>query len=75
MSVRVLEVNSNTEKSIPTFILDTTENIIRRIAVLFDTTKKYLYFVDGVPDNFVDNTVYRVENLLEIIKANETLLF
>ena len=71
MSVRVLEVNSNIEKSIPTFILDTTENIIRRIAVSFDTTKKYLYFVDGVPDNFVDNTVYRVENLLEIIKANE----
>lgn len=71
MSVRVLEVYSNTEKSIPTFILDTTENIIRRIAVSFDTTKKYLYFVDGIPDNFVDNTVYRVENLLEIIKNND----
>ena len=71
MSVRVLEVNSNIEKSIPTFILDTTENIIRRIAVSFDTTKKYLYFVDDIPDNFVDNTLYRVENLLEIIKAND----
>ena len=71
MSVHVLEVNSNTEKNVPTFILDTTENIIRRIAVSFDTTKKYLYFVDGIPDNFVDNTVYRVENLLEVIKAND----
>ena len=74
MSIRVLEVNSNIEKRIPTFILDTTENIIRRIAVSFDTTKKYLYFVDGVPDNFVDNTVYRIENLLEIIKSNENFI-
>ena len=74
MSIRVLEVNSNIEKRIPTFILDTRENIIRRIAVSFDTTKKYLYFVDGVPDNFVDNTVYRIENLLEIIKSNENFI-
>ena len=72
MSIKVLEVNSDIEKNIPIFMLDTRENIISRIAVSFQTVKKYLYFVDGIPENFINDTVYKVENLLEVIKSTDS---
>ena len=48
------------------------DNIIKRIAVSLDTTKKYLYFIGEIPSSFETDDVVQVENLLEtILKAED----
>lgn len=73
MPVRILNIhNPDNETIVPTFIMDNTDSIIKRIAVSLQTTKKYLYFPKGLPTEFQDNTVVEVENILETILTAES---
>ena len=72
MPFRILNINNNVEIMIPTFMLDNNESIIKRIAVSLQTTKKYLYFPNGIPKTFDSETVIQVENLLETILSSES---
>ena len=74
MPVRILNMNipEGGETSIPTFIMDTNDSIIKRIAGSLRTTKKYLYFPNNIPEEFDDDTVIPVENLLETILTAES---
>jgi hypothetical protein len=72
MPVRILNVKTNLEIIIPTFMLDNNDNIITRIAVSLQTTKKYLFFIDGIPKSFENDIVIKVENLLETILSTDT---
>ena len=72
MPVRILNIKTNLETTIPIFMLDTSEAIIKRIAVSLQTTRKYLYFVDGIPKSFENDIVIQVENLLETILSADS---
>ena len=72
MPFRILNINNNVETMVPTFMLDNNESIIKRIAVSLQTTKKYLYFPNGIPKTFDSETVIQVENLLETILSSDS---
>lgn len=72
MPFRILNINNNVESMVPTFMLDNNESIIKRIAVSLQTTKKYLYFPNGIPKTFESDTVIQVENLLETILSADS---
>jgi hypothetical protein len=72
MSIRILNTKTNLETVVPTFMMDNNEAVIKRIAVSLETTKKYLYFIDGIPQSFENDIVIQVENLLETIVSAES---
>ena len=72
MPVRISNVKTNLETEVPTFMLDNNDSIIKRIAVSLQTTKRYLYFPNGIPKDFDNDTVIQVENLLETILAADS---
>lgn len=57
-------------KAFTLYELDTTDSILQRIASTMKTTKKYLYFPNGIPDFYAVDDNIIVQNIINIIKAH-----
>ena len=58
------------EKDFPIYNMDTITTIVKRIASVYKTLSKYVYFPDNIPDisEFRKSGNIKVENLLQTIK-------
>lgn len=57
------------DKKFPVYDLDTKETIINRIAAVYETLPKFLYFSEEIPEDFKHMNIH-VENLFDNIKKD-----
>jgi len=56
------------DKKVSISNIDTENNVKNKLAIIFETLPKYIYFPDGYPSKFEDNKRYIVEDLLKELK-------